>query len=137
MKQDDFFLKQIDLLGKILGKILSELLNKRNSSEIFDIYNFSSEKLKQELNVELDFLLSLNEKELIDYISIDKQFENIHIEKIGEIFFTIGNYSNNENSKKCLQKSLELYNYINSKSTTYSFERIKKIDKLNDLINQF
>ena len=36
MKQDDYFLKQIDILGRILGKIVSDLLKLKSKGEIME-----------------------------------------------------------------------------------------------------
>ena len=135
MKQDDFLIKQIDLLGKVLGKILSDLLKHKSNSEIFDVYNFVQENLKNDLNIELESLLSFNEKELIAYLSEIQKFENKHIEKIAEILYLFGDQPKNEKTIVCLEKSLVLYQYIHSTSTTYSHERVAKIDRITNFLN--
>ena len=37
MKQNDYFLKQIDNLGRILGKILADLLSLKSQGEVIEI----------------------------------------------------------------------------------------------------
>jgi hypothetical protein len=136
MKQDDFVLKQIDLLGKILGKIISDLLNIKNNSEIFDVYQFVSENLKKELNLELDVLLDLDENELLALLTIENHFDTNNIEKIADLFYLLGKNSSLQKTDLCLQKSLQLLNYVNSISNTYSFERINKISRILSLTKQ-
>ncbi len=134
MKQDDFVLKQIDLLGKILGKIISDLLNIKNNSEIFDVYQFVSENLKKELNLELDVLLDLNENELIALLTIENHFDSNNIEKIAELFYLLGKSTSKIKADLCLQKSLVLLNYVDSRTNTYSLERLHKISRIENLI---
>ena len=37
MAQQDYILRQIDVLGKIIGKVISELLGIKNKGEIIEI----------------------------------------------------------------------------------------------------
>jgi hypothetical protein len=133
MKQDDFVLKQIDLLGKIIGKILSDLLNIKNNSEIFDVYQFVNENLKKELNLDLDVLLDLDENELLVLLTLENHFDTNNIEKIADLLYILGKNSSIQKTDLCLQKSLQLLNYVNSISNTYSFERVNKISRILSL----
>ncbi len=54
MKQDDYFLKQIDILGQILGRILSDLLKLKNKGERKDIIEITNHELKKELEINLN-----------------------------------------------------------------------------------
>ena len=59
MKQDDYFLKQIDILGRILGKIVSDLLKLKNKGEIMESIEITTQALKNELDLNLNEILLL------------------------------------------------------------------------------
>ena len=59
MKQDDCFLKQIDILGRILGKIVSDLLKLKSKGEIMESIEITSQALKSELDLNLNEIFDL------------------------------------------------------------------------------
>ena len=59
MKQDDYFLKQIDILGRILGKIVSDLLKRKSKGEIMESIEITSQALKSELDLNLNEIFDL------------------------------------------------------------------------------
>ena len=90
MKQDDYFLKQIDILGRILGKIVSDLLKLKNKGEIMESIEITTQALKNELDLNLNEILLLNNDEFVTFLQEEKKFNNGHLEKIAEILFLLG-----------------------------------------------
>jgi hypothetical protein len=64
MKQDDYFLKQIDILGRILGEIVSDLLKLKNKGEIMESIEITTQALKNELDLHLNDIFSFKMKRL-------------------------------------------------------------------------
>lgn len=135
MNQDDYFLKQIDLLGKILGKILANLLNLKSQGEVKELMEITSQSLKSELDLDLNELLNISNSDLIKFLQEDKKFNNGHLEKIAEILFELGSVINNNIKINVLEKSLTLFDYLNHTSLTYSLDRITKIKKIRTILN--
>ena len=57
MVRRDYLQKQIDLLGRVLGKILSDLLGLKSVGEIMEGIDSSYLALKEELNLDLEELI--------------------------------------------------------------------------------
>ena len=134
MIQDDYFLKQIDILGRTLGKILANLLNLKSQGEIMEVIEITAQSLKSELDLNLNELLNTSNTNLIKFLQDDKKFNSDHLEKIAEILFELGSVVNNDIKINVLEKSLTIYDYLNHKSLTYSHDRLMKIEKIRTIL---
>ena len=134
MRQDDYFLRQIDILGRILGKILTDLLKKKGTGEIMDSVEVTAQALKSELDIDLNSLLLVNNENLVEFLKTEKKFGEQHLEKMAELFFILGQDLKNEKVLLFLEKSVTIYEYLNKTSSTYSLDRIHKIDKIKKMI---
>ena len=135
MKQDDYFLKQIDILGRILGKIVSDLLKLKNKGEIMESIEITTQALKNELDLHLNDILLLQNEKIVEFLQEEKKFDNGHLDKLAKILFILGYDHVSENRINILEKSLTIYEYLNKNSTTYSPERITRIGKINKVLN--
>jgi hypothetical protein len=135
MRQDDYFLRQIDILGRILGKILTELLKKKSSGEIMDSVEVTAQALKSELDIDLKSLILVGNENLVEFLKTEKKFGDQHLEKMAELFFILGQDIKNEKALLYLEKSVTIYEYLNKTSSTYSLDRIYKIDKIKKMIS--
>ena len=135
MRQDDYFLRQIDILGRILGKILTELLKKKSSGEIMDSVEVTAQALKSELDIDLKSLILVGNENLVEFLKTEKKFGDQHLEKMAELFFILGQDIKNEKALLYLEKSVTIYEYLNKTSSTYSLDRIHKIDKIKKMIS--
>ncbi len=134
MRQDDYFLRQIDLLGRILGKILTDLLKKKGTGEIMDSVEVTTQAIKNELDIDLNSLLLVNNENLVEFLKTEKKFGEQHLEKMAELFFILGQDLKNEKVLLFLEKSVIIYEYLNKTSSTYSIDRMHKIDKIKKMI---
>jgi hypothetical protein len=135
MRQDDYFLRQIDILGRILGKILTDLLKKKSSGEIMDSVEVTAQALNSELDIDLNSLLLVGNENLVEFLKTEKKFGDQHLEKMAELFFILGQDIKNEKALLYLEKSVTIYEYLNKTSSTYSLDRIHKIDKIKKMIS--
>ena len=133
MKQDDYLLNQIDLLGKVLAKIIEQLLKRKTNNEIFEVSEVTIQISEKEAPITIDELLELSNDKLIEFL-IRHQFQLNHFEKMGELFHLLSNKSIHR--LNCLNKSLTLYNYVHKHSTTYSTERVNRIRKIEEEITR-
>ena len=134
MRQDDYFLRQIDLLGRILGKILTDLLKKKGTGEIMDSVEVTTQALKNELDIDLSSLLLVDNESFVEFLKTEKKFGEQHLEKMAELFFILGQDLKNEKPLLFLEKSVTIYEYLNKTSSTYSIDRMHKIDKIKKMI---
>ena len=133
MKQDDYLLNQIDLLGKVLAKIIEQLLKRKTNNEIFEVSEVTIQISEKEAPITIVELLELSNDKLIEFL-ISHQFQLNHFEKMGKLFHLLLNGSTHR--LNCLNKSLTLYNYVHTHSTTYSTERVNRIRKIEEEITR-
>ncbi len=134
MRQDDYYLKQIDLLGKILGKIVSDILKTNSTDDVMEGFEAASQALKHEVGINFNDLLNKNNDEIVTFLQQDKKLNNNHLEKLAEILFELGKEHHSEYKKNLFEKSLTIYSFVNNNSSTYSIERVNKMDKINKIL---
>ena len=129
MEQKDYLLREIEKIGVIVNAIRQKILGGKGGMPTDFEHQIENEKeeLLSEVNFDLDKLLGLNGEELSEYVFNFEGFNIENIEILAECFSEIGFSNNCDNSKKYLEKALQLYNICASKSKTYSLEREVKI----------
>jgi len=142
MEKEDYLLKQIEQLGRVLGKLLSYLLGIKNSGQISQAVNFANKSLKSELNFDIDNLLLFDNEEFINILTANQQFSNSNLETFADIILNLADEyyivdNEMEKAMNLYQKSLKIYKYLNQKDLTFSFERQMKIEKINQLSDNF
>ena len=141
MEERDYFKRQIDLLGKVLSKLLAALIDRKSSAGMTNGIEMTNQVLKSELDIEIIDLITMPNDEIIDFLQTKKQLNDENLEQIAEIImFNIETNSENvmnENSRlNLLQKCLTIYNFVQANDKTYSFERNMKIKKIQSLISK-
>lgn len=136
MEKRDFLLNQIEQLGKVLAKILSDFLKLKSDGNGAQGIEISNERFQSELDIDIDELLTLSSNELKSYLETRSLTDN-HIEIISDYLFEIGKmeFENNEAKEKLtLEKAYELLDVADDISRTTSFQRISKKNKLKNLL---
>ncbi len=90
--------------------------------------------LLKEVKLDLDKLLLLNKEEAAKYLDSFKGFNATNIERLAEYMTQIGFNTESDKSKIYLEKALNLYEIINLKSETYSIEREKNIEAVENAL---
>lgn len=137
MAQQDYILRQIDVLGKIIGKVISELLGIKNKGEIIEI-EVLNQILKSELDIDIYKIFMMSDEELIKFLKEDKNFNFSNIEQTAEILYITGlNLQEIDHTKsyKCLNSALNLLEYLSITDKNLSFNRINKIENIKKIIN--
>jgi hypothetical protein len=137
MAQQDYILRQIDVLGKIIGKVISELLGIKNKGEIIEI-EILNQILKSELDMDIYRIFMLSDEELIKFLIEDKNFNFSNIEQTAEILYITGlnlQEIDHINSYKCLNSALNLLEFLSITDKNLSFNRINKIENIKKIIN--
>jgi len=124
MEQKDYMLREIEKIGLILNSIRQKLFGGSDNLSLTTQEQFQtlSERLYDEINFDLDKFLTSSKDESISYMSAFNGFSVENIELLAVML-----------SEKYPSKALQLLEYCNSLSKTYSFEREQKIQKTKDL----
>jgi len=133
MEQKDFILREIEKIGTLLKYLLGKCIPTESLTEQQNTEELINKELMEQYGNNLDFILNIEEKDFESVFYKNKGFNYTNIELLADLLFTLGNNENTKNIKY-LTKALMLYEYINSSSKTFSFERDHgSIQKLGDL----
>jgi hypothetical protein len=127
MRQDDYFLNQIDILGRILGQAIAELLQLNSTNNILQIDTIN-EAFKSGLDLDLDEIKTIPDDDFLDLLLKNPKINLDNLEKLAETLRLLSIKSNFDFDKR----ALNLYLYVEEKSTTYSSDRISKIKLLKE-----
>ena len=135
--QEDFIKRQIDQLGKVLGKILADLLRLKSGGSLDAGIEEAGQALKMELGLNIDGLVSIPAESFITTLLEIRKFTDNNFEELAEILFLIAeelytSNTQNEKMKKLYERSLIIFELLDNMSSTYSFDRHTKINKIKN-----
>ncbi len=140
MEQEDYIKRQIDKLGEVLGKILSDLIGLKNQADIQSGIDSVNQAFINELNLDLNELIAVSNEDFINTLLDTKKFSNESLEKLGDILLLLAQEveqrnSDNNNVRKLIGKSLIIFEYIDRVSACYSIDRNSKIEEIKTRID--
>ncbi|MDY0280444.1 MAG: hypothetical protein RBR35_07770 [Salinivirgaceae bacterium] len=136
MEQRDLLKDQIDQLGKVLAKILSNFLGLKSNGKVSQGIELTNQSLQSELDINIDKLTTLSIKELPNYLK-SRKLNAGHLEILSEYLKEIGIIEmnkNRENAELYLRKAIELLNIADEISKTISLDRMNKKCEIEDLL---
>lgn len=136
MEQRDYILREIEKLGLILRAIREKIFGGNDRSAIIIEKQVDDVKgmLLNELDLDVNEFLLFDDEELNKYLNNIEGFNIENIEILAECISQLGFINKSDKSKKYLKKALQLYELINFKSKTYSFDRESKILKIKNAL---
>ena len=139
MEQKDYILREIEKIRLIIAAIRQKLWGDKDNLAITLEKHVEEAKgmLLSGADFDLDMFLNLNEEESKTYIDCFKGFSVENIELLAEDISQIGFEKESDNSRKYLEKALQLYEFCKTKSKTYSFERETKTDTIKRALQQY
>ena len=142
MIQRDFIKRQIEELGRAIGKVISDILKLQERGKLNEGVTMSQEILKSSFDLNIEKILSLQIENFIETILSDTKLSPVHLNSLGDlIYVTAGLFEQKrepENAKKMYQKVLLIFKYVDQTEKTFSVERnnkIKVIEKYLGIIN--
>ncbi len=124
MIEKDYILRKIQRFFEVLFWFLSKEKDKENMRKgIKEIYITF-------LSRDRGFFIYKNTDELITYLSKQKTAHQ-DIEILANLFYRDGQLNN---SKELLEKSIQLFEYIQKNDNTFSIDRTRKINEIKDLL---
>jgi hypothetical protein len=134
LPQEDYIKREIDRLGKVLAKALSDLLGLRSEGKLQEGIQSANETLRSELDIDLDILVSLPEKELLLLLT-QKGLTNSHLGLIADLLAeSISGPATADEQK--LSRALLIYSFVSNNDLSYSMERHLKIEKIRTQLNK-
>ena len=139
MQEEDWLIRQINQLGRVLGKILADLIGLKTQGQIGEGIEAAEQTLNNELGLNIDDLTSIPTEQFIKTLQEGKKLSDDNFDKLADIFFLFAEEldergTDNEKMKKLYERSLTIYEYLDKTGSTYSFDRHFKIDKIKNVL---
>lgn len=137
MEKRDLVKDELERIGKAISQFLANFLALKANGNIDLAIENTNKQFKEELDIDIDIMLGFSQQELAHYLN-EKKLSPPQLETIIEYFIEIGNHSLEFDRKKgesILIKALEMYKVIDTNSTTYSFQRREKEQKIKQLLH--
>lgn len=133
MEQQDYLKRQIDQIGRILGKILADFIGLKNKGQFNEGIELTNQSLKSELDFDIDELINIPTDQFISTLISKKNLTNESLHKLAEILLLIAD-NRQENTKKLYEKCITFYEYLEKVENVYSLDRQWKMKRLKQAL---
>ena len=135
MIRNDFLLKQIEELGRVLGQILMNMLGLKNNTPAGRPIEEACQTLRSEVDLDVDQLLEVPMDQFVQVLQENKAMNDANLDRFAAILFHIAeNMEEKEKAIPFYERSLIIYNYLNQYSNTYSFERSYYLEQIRKVL---
>ncbi len=128
MEQQDYLQRLIKQIGRLLGKISSDLLGLKNNGQIADGIEIMYQTLKGELDLDIRELIHIHNNDFIKTLATKKGFNNDNLNKLADILLLIAENRQEKNKRLLYEKSLIIYEHLEKAENVYSLIRQEKIE---------
>lgn len=136
MEQKDYLMREVEKIGLIISAIGQKIFGGKGDIAITLEKQIEDAKdmLFNGVNFDMDKFLNSTIKDSNKYISRFIGFNNDNIELLANYLLQIGLSNKSNNSKKYLEKALQLFELCNLHDKTYSFERESNIKTIKNYL---
>jgi len=129
MEQKDYLMREVEKIGLIMSAIGQKIFGGKGNTAITleEQIKDAKDMLFNGADFDMDKFLNSTVQDSNKYISGFIGFNNDNIELLANYLFQIGLSNKSDNSKKHLEKALQLFELCNLQDKTYSFERESNI----------
>ena len=129
-------MKQINELGRVLGKILADLFRLKAQGKVSDSVQFVNQSLKQKIVLGLDELLEIPMNEMLTLLQTEKNFNDENLESLAELMSETAEIHDPKSDQKLSNRlnlrSLEILEFLNEHSGSFSITRENQIRKIKN-----
>jgi hypothetical protein len=136
MEKRDLILDQIEQLGYFLRKMFAAFLDKNSIGNTTEALDLVTNEFKSELDFDLPFFVDLSNEEMKIYL-LNFKFNEQHLENLSELLKEMSSSKSfvKETSNQYLKKALELLDFADETSNSFSFERNNRKNQIKILLN--
>jgi hypothetical protein len=129
MQTEDYLMRQINQLGRALGKILANLLGLENKGKVDEEVGIVSQQLKEQLDLDLDEIVRIPTEGFPAMLIKEKGCTNENLNQLADILFIMAeNYTGEEEGlRRIHEKCLVIYQFLERSDKVYSMERNERI----------
>lgn len=127
MTSSDYLLRQFDLLGRVMGKILAKLPGLKEQGDLTEGIQGGMQTLKDELDLDIDSLLEMPADQVVQYLIDEKHFSEHNLEQLSDILLIAADNSLAESREgyrnRLNERIVAILEYLEESGSTFSLER--------------
>lgn len=133
MEHQDYFQRQIDQLGKVLGATIAKMLNLKEQGQITNAIEMADSEMSEALGFDFEKLLSIPSDEIIATLKKEKNISISGLESLAEIWLFMADYGGND-SEKLYHHTLSILEYLEEVEPNYSLERGWTMERIKRML---
>ena len=136
MEQKDYLMREVEKIGMIISAIGQKIFGGKGNTAITleEQIKDAKDMLFNGADFDIDKFLNSTIQDSNKYISGFIGFNNDNIELLANYLFQIGLSNKSGNSKKYLEKALQLFELCNLQDKTYSLKREENIKTIKNAL---
>jgi len=129
MIRNDFLLKQIEELGRVLGQILMKMLGLKNNTLAGQQIEEACQTLRDEVELDVDQLLEVPLDKFVQVLQENKAMDDANLDRFAAILFHIAE-NTEDKATPFYERSLMIYSYLDHSGNVYSFDRSYYLEQI-------
>ena len=130
MPQTDYILREIEKIGAMLRMLIRRLVEQKDTENEEETTEQTIADFSIEAGISLDEILQLKSADFSEYFSYNKGYSPENVELLADFMAELTNSSAISDKEALINKAIELYEFIDAESKTFSLERAQKISNL-------
>ena len=135
MEQRDYFMRQVEQLGHVLGILVAKLLGIKQQGKLTEGIALINDTLVEQVDLDLASLLAIENEKLVKELTVKKGFTLAQLDFTAELLFQTGEFYQMDPQQvavgqKYWDKARVLFEYVTANDPVFSFDRQRKLDQL-------
>ena len=137
MQQSDYILREIEKISSMIMGLLGKMIRKNSEEQLLNeqAYNEAVQEFNSVSSLYFDQLLGVQPDDFNHFFLRSKGYDDHNVEQIAELLLNMGQISDVKRKNLLLEKSLQIYQYLDASQKTYSIERVSRIHQIKTLLN--
>jgi hypothetical protein len=137
-ERKDYLKRQFDQLGRVLGKLLADLLGLKQQGQLAESLAVVDQSLQEVLTLNFKRLVAIAPQELVHRLQKEYHLEPHHLEPMADILYEAAEgflqQQDAATAHALWERSLTLYEHLEATETLFSFERHFRIQQLKSML---
>jgi len=124
MVRQDFLLKQIEQLGRVLAQLIANMLGLKSNAAAYLQIEKVCQALREEADLDINRLLEIPEENFIQVLQENKAMDVVNMGRFAALLFHIAeNIEDKERATLLYERSSVIHDYLEKSCGVYSFDR--------------
>lgn len=136
---EDYFKRQVDQLGRVLGQLLTGLLGLKSEGKFEEGRELARRTIGTKAGIDFNDLIAISSGSLPLVLKEKYRWNKQNINTLADILYELADGEEDldrEKSRIYFEKALAIYEHLHKEDTTYSIDRQMKIDEIKDILTQ-